>query len=110
VHRPLYPRAGSRASLSEDEDPLDRARVTLAGQVIVPEGEETGDAGWERSVWILNPIYESASLPSTWFGYTDWDAWATKVSGSAALIADLIADDELETIRARRDRLDSRVD
>jgi hypothetical protein len=33
----------------------------------------------------------------SWFVYTDYDLWATKVSGNAALIEALLADEELET-------------
>ena len=38
------------------------------------------------------------ALDRTWFAYTDWDLWATKVNGPVALIAALEADPELETI------------
>ena len=34
----------------------------------------------------------------SWFVYTDWDLWATKVSGSADLIDRLIRDGELEAV------------
>lgn len=34
----------------------------------------------------------------SWFVYTDWDLWATKVNGPRSLIAALEADTELETI------------
>jgi hypothetical protein len=34
----------------------------------------------------------------SWFVYTDWDLWATKVSGTADLINRLVADTELETV------------
>ncbi len=33
-----------------------------------------------------------------WFVWADWDLWATKVSGTAALIQDLRNDPELETL------------
>jgi hypothetical protein len=33
-----------------------------------------------------------------WFTYTDWDLWATKVSGSQDLIARILEDDELEGV------------
>ena len=34
----------------------------------------------------------------SWFVYTDWDLWGTKVSGSQSLIDDLILDPALETL------------
>ena len=34
----------------------------------------------------------------SWFVYTDWDLWATKVSGPAALVDSIRKDDWLETI------------
>jgi hypothetical protein len=34
----------------------------------------------------------------SWMVYTDWDLWATKVSGSIELIQSLEGDDELETL------------
>ena len=33
-----------------------------------------------------------------WFTYTDYDLWATKVSGSQDLIARILEDDELEGV------------
>jgi hypothetical protein len=38
----------------------------------------------------------------SWFVYTDADLMATKVSGSAALIATLVDDAHLETLRLER--------
>ena len=37
-------------------------------------------------------------MDRSWFVYTDWDLWATKVSGPTTLLAALEADAELETI------------
>jgi hypothetical protein len=37
----------------------------------------------------------------SWFVYTDYDLWATRVSGSQALIDALTEDGELDTIRCR---------
>ncbi len=34
----------------------------------------------------------------TWFVWTDWDLWATKISGSPALIDAVRAEPDLETI------------
>jgi hypothetical protein len=39
------------------------------------------------------------ALDSTWMVYTDWDLWATKVSGPPALIASIERDPRLECIR-----------
>lgn len=38
-------------------------------------------------------------LEGSWFVLTDWDLSATEVFGSPALIADLLADDELDAVR-----------
>ncbi|WP_370948581.1 hypothetical protein AB5J62_13650 [Amycolatopsis sp. cg5] len=38
----------------------------------------------------------------SWFVYTDWDLWATRVSGSRELIAELGADPDLETVAVHR--------
>jgi hypothetical protein len=35
----------------------------------------------------------------SWFVYTDWDLWGTKVSGAAPLVERLENDPELEVIR-----------
>ncbi|MEV5969494.1 hypothetical protein [Streptomyces sp. NPDC051921] len=39
------------------------------------------------------------AVDGSWFVLTDWDLSATEVFGSAALVAGLLADDELEAIR-----------
>ncbi len=56
----------------------------------------------------LVDLYDDDDLPGSpsniwpddkaWFIYTDYDLWATKVSGSADLISRLAADPELETV------------
>jgi hypothetical protein len=56
----------------------------------------------------LVALYDDEDLPGSpsniwpgdrsWFVYTDWDLWATKVSGSAELAGRLIADTELEAV------------
>ncbi|MDQ3858873.1 MAG: hypothetical protein M3327_10585 [Actinomycetota bacterium] len=56
----------------------------------------------------LVELYENEELPGSpsnfwpddmsWFVYTDWDLWATKVSGSRALVDGLTADSDLETV------------
>lgn len=38
------------------------------------------------------------AVDRSWFVYTDWDLWATKVSGSRALIDAIVADENLETL------------
>nr|CTQ90460.1 hypothetical protein [Kibdelosporangium sp. MJ126-NF4] len=35
----------------------------------------------------------------SWFVYTDWDLWATRISGPPELIAAVTAHSELETTR-----------
>ena len=35
----------------------------------------------------------------SWLVYTDWDLWATKVSGDASLVDRLESDPELEVVR-----------
>jgi len=74
-----------------------------------------GEYGDDRAVyrgglWELAAFYESDELagsgsPSnlwasdrSWFVYTDWDLWATKVSGSQSLITRLLHDDLLEAV------------
>jgi len=37
-------------------------------------------------------------MDRSWFLYTDWDLWGTKVSGSQSLIDELISDPDLETL------------
>ena len=37
-------------------------------------------------------------IDKSWMVFTDWDLWATKVSGTAALISAIKADEHLETI------------
>ncbi|MFI8823407.1 hypothetical protein [Streptomyces sp. NPDC053431] len=39
------------------------------------------------------------AVDGSWFVLTDWDLSATEVFGSAALVADLLADDEIEAVR-----------
>jgi hypothetical protein len=52
---------------------------------------------------------EWAAIPSnfwapdrSWMVYTDWDLWATKVSGSLELVRSLQADSDLETLSWKR--------
>jgi hypothetical protein len=44
------------------------------------------------------------AIDRTWMVYTDWDLWATKVSGPNALITSIEADPRLECIRWDRPR------
>lgn len=61
---------------------------------------------FELNVLPLHGDDEWAITPSnfwpddrSWFVYTDWDLWATKVSGSHSLIADIERSTSLETVR-----------
>nr|WP_052478157.1 hypothetical protein [Kibdelosporangium sp. MJ126-NF4]CEL16508.1 hypothetical protein [Kibdelosporangium sp. MJ126-NF4] len=51
-------------------------------------------------------VAEMSTTPSnlwpadrSWFVYTDWDLWATRISGPPELIAAVTAHSELETTR-----------
>jgi len=50
---------------------------------------ESGGSGGPNNIWPDD---------KAWFTYTDWDLWATKVSGSQDLIARILEDDELEGV------------
>ena len=56
---------------------------------LVEPYDDDGLPGSPSNIW---------SDQKSWFVYTDWDLWATKVSGSADLINGLTADTELETV------------
>lgn len=58
-------------------------------QVLDLVDEVAGRIGTPSNVW---PVDRS------WLVYTDWDLWATKVSGSQQLIDELSHDETLETI------------
>jgi len=54
---------------------------------------------------LIDPADGRVGTPSnwwpvdqTWMLYTDWDLWATKVSGTAELIDAIVNDEALETI------------
>lgn len=57
----------------------------------------------------LSGLYDDEELPGSpsniwpdnksWFVYTDWDLWGTKISGSPELINRLTADLKLETVK-----------
>ena len=70
------------------------------------------DAPWMREVdlgdlrTLVEPSEGRVGSPSNWWAldkawmvYTDWDLWATKVSGPTTLIASLESDARLECIR-----------
>ena len=59
-------------------------------QVLDLVDEVAGRIGTPSNVW---PVDRS------WLVYTDWDLWATKVSGSQQLIEELSHDETLETIQ-----------
>lgn len=55
---------------------------------------------------LVDPSQGQSGTPSNWWApdkswmvYTDWDLWATKVSGTSALIASIEADQRLECVR-----------
>lgn len=71
--------------------------------------EFEGDLLYGGCIGDLASLLESDDLDGTpsniwpadrsWLVYTDFDLWGTKVSGSAHLVARLVADPELETMR-----------
>ncbi|MCP3877319.1 MAG: hypothetical protein GY701_02830 [Sulfitobacter sp.] len=52
----------------------------------------------DRNEWRIGTPSNIWPLDRSWFVYTDWDLWGTKVSGSQALIDQLITDPDLETL------------
>ncbi len=55
---------------------------------------------------LIDPAESRIGTPSnvwprdrSWFVYTDWDLWGTKVSGPRSLIRALVEDETLETLR-----------
>jgi len=61
----------------------------LLGEVADLIEPDTGRVGSPSNWWPVD---------KTWMVYTDWDLWATRVSGPRQLIDDIISDDQLETI------------
>lgn len=60
--------------------------------------DSAGRIGSPSNVW---------SIDRSWFVWTDWDLWATKVSGPLGLIEAIRSDPELESIEwSRPDRID----
>ena len=51
--------------------------------------DESGFHSTPSNIWAAD---------RSWFVWTDWDLWGTKISGSSELIAAIGADSELETI------------
>lgn len=109
-----------------DEGSLDRESLAALIDVLAGDGSSSTclayysplangmrfEEAWMRQVAIRDiPLLVDPSegrvgtpsnwwaLDSTWMVFTDWDLWATKVSGSGALIAALEADPRLECIR-----------
>lgn len=70
-----------------DTDRLVVYRGQLADVLEVYDNDEIG-AG-PANLWPAD---------RSWFTFTDWDLWGTKVSGSPELIAALVADTELEAV------------
>lgn len=50
---------------------------------------DVGTGGSPSNIWAKD---------RSWFVYTDWDLWGTKVSGPRSLIDQIIADADLETL------------
>ncbi len=55
---------------------------------------------------LINPDQRRVGTPSniwpidrSWFVYTDWDLWGTRVSGPQSLIDSLVSDQDLETLQ-----------
>jgi hypothetical protein len=89
------------------------AAVETAGEVFAFYGKAaSGDFDTQTLFYGeldgLLELYRDQSLPGSpsnfwpvdrsWFIYTDYDLWATKISGSKELIDALSDDDELETV------------
>ncbi len=74
------------AGMAEDVDRCFEGPVTALRDLVEPG---TGRVGTPSNIW---PVDQS------WFVYTDWDLWGTKVSGPAALIDALEAHERLETL------------
>lgn len=111
---------------SLDEESLARLLEVLAA--CSPEGRQTrclvyysplacGD--WDTVTMFEGPLLDIPTVidsaqgrhgsPSniwpqdrSWLVYTDWDLWATRLSGSSVLVDAAIADAELETLRWMR--------
>jgi hypothetical protein len=71
-----------------DTDRLVVYRGELANVLEIYDNDEVG-AG-PANLWAAD---------RSWFTYTDWDLWGTKVSGSPELIDALVADTELEAVK-----------
>lgn len=108
---------------SLDEETLARLMGLLAAYS--PEGTQTrclayysplACGGWDAVTLfdglltdiptVIDPAQGRPGSPSniwpqdrSWLVYTDWDLWATRLSGSSALVDAAIADTELETIQ-----------
>jgi hypothetical protein len=61
-------------------------RGTLSEVLVLYDDEQSGGPS---NLWAAD---------RSWFAYTDWDLWGTKVSGSDELIGGLFADGELEAV------------
>lgn len=74
------------AGMSEEAIRCFRGPVSRVEELI---DRTEGRIGTPSNIWPMD---------RSWFVYTDWDLWGTKVSGSQSLIDDLISDPDLETI------------
>ena len=65
----------------------------LSDVLVLYDDEEMG--GGPSNIWAAD---------RSWFVYTDWDLWGTKVSGSAHLIGSLFADNDMEAVELCEER------
>ena len=100
LDRPTSRRLVTHLALASDSAECIAAYSSLAGGWREPNLCFAG-----RVDHLLNLCADSLGTPSnfwaidrSWFAYTDWNLWATKVNGPPDLIAALNADPELETL------------
>ena len=78
------------APLATRADTFDRPLVVTRNLADLPSLYDWEDVhGSPSNIWPQD---------RSWFVYTDWDLCGTRVSGTAQLIASVVADPQLETI------------
>ena len=68
-----------------------------ASSVELDDGE-LSQFGNGQDMWFIGTPSNFWPSDRSWFVYTDWDLWGTKVSGPAVLINAIRSDPNLETL------------